>query len=82
MSFTLPEYHHPDFTRPEFESAPDAAWAAVEADGVAPEYFHSTSMYPEYFKIEENGFWPRKAAWIPALSSARRAFFRWWKIEI
>ena len=52
MSFTLPEYHHPDFTRPEFESAPDAAWAAVEADGVAPEYFHSTSMYPEYFKIE------------------------------
>jgi len=50
MSFTLPEYHHPDFTRPEFESAPDAAWAAVEADGVAPEYFHSTSMYPEYFK--------------------------------
>ena len=47
MSFTLPEYHHPDFTRPEFESAPDAAWVAVEADGVAPEYFHSTSMYPE-----------------------------------
>ena len=35
-----------------FRSAPDAAWAVVERDGVAPEGYHSTSMYPEYFKIE------------------------------
>ena len=52
MSFILPEYHHPDFTLPEFVSAPDASYAVVEADGIAPEYFHSTSMYPEYFKIQ------------------------------
>ena len=29
-------------------------------DGVAPEYFHSTSMFPEYFKIQGMGFGGRK----------------------
>ena len=51
MAFQLPKYHHPDFTIPKFIQSPDAAWAIVEHDGVAPDYFHSTSMYPEYFKI-------------------------------
>ena len=51
MSFKLPEYHHPDFSLPQFVSAPEVKWELVEKDGVAPEYFHSTSMYPEYFKI-------------------------------
>lgn len=55
MPFQLPEYHHPDFTLPQFMNAPDVKWEEVEKDGVAPEYFHSTSMYPEYFKI--NGEW-------------------------
>ena len=32
-------------------NAPDVKIAIAEQDGVAPEYFHSTSMYPEYFKI-------------------------------
>lgn len=52
MSFILPKYHHPNFTLPKFVNAPDASYAVVEADGIAPEYFHSTSMYPEYFKIQ------------------------------
>ena len=51
MSFKLPEYHHPDFSLPQFVSAPEVKWELVEKDGVAPEYFHSTSIYPEYFKI-------------------------------
>lgn len=55
MSFALPEYHHPDFSGEFFAHAPDAAWCAAEKDGVAPESFHSTSMYPEYFKI--GGVW-------------------------
>lgn len=55
MPFQLPEYHHPDFTLQKFVDAPDAKWETVEKDGVAPEYFHSTSMYPEYFKL--NGTW-------------------------
>ena len=52
MSFKLPKYSHPDFTAPEFVNSPDARFEFAEADGVAPEGFHSTSMYPEYFKIE------------------------------
>lgn len=52
MDFVMPTYTAPDFTRPEFLSAPDAAFETVEKDGVAPEDFHSTSMYPEYVKLE------------------------------
>lgn len=55
MSFQMPVYHHPDFTQEKFVNAPDAKYAVAEKDGVAPEYYHSTSMYPEYFKI--NGKW-------------------------
>ena len=51
MSFSLPVYREPDFSAPCFAEAPDARWEAAPADGVAPENFHSTSMYPEYFKI-------------------------------
>ena len=52
MSFHLPEYHHPDFSQKQFTDAPNVKWELAEKDGVAPEYFHSTSMYPEYFKID------------------------------
>lgn len=51
MAFLYPTYRAPDFSAPRLQNAPDAAWAAVQADGVAPEGFHSTSMYPEYYKI-------------------------------
>ena len=50
MAFQLPEYHAPDFTA--LQSAPDAVTAPAPMDGVAPEGYHSTSMYPEYFKID------------------------------
>ena len=55
MEFRIPAYSRPDFTASPFEDAPDAAWEAVEVDGVAPRGFHSMSMYPEYFKV--NGAW-------------------------
>jgi hypothetical protein len=51
MEFVLPEYVAPDFRAAIFAEAPDARTAPVETDGVAPEGFHATSMYPEYFKI-------------------------------
>ena len=51
MAFSYPIYRAPDFSDAHLASAPDAAWAVVEHDGIAPEGFHSTSMYPEYFKI-------------------------------
>lgn len=49
--FQMPEYHEPDFTEEVFVNAPDAVTAVVEVDGIAPEGYHSTSMYPEYYKI-------------------------------
>ena len=52
LSFEMPKYRHPDFSLPEFVNAPDVKCAVVEKDGVAPEDYHSTSMYPEYFKID------------------------------
>ena len=55
MAFQFPAYHAPDFTEERFQNAPNVAWALCEADGVAPEGYHSTSMYPEYFKFD--GTW-------------------------
>ncbi|MBR6792901.1 MAG: hypothetical protein IKM48_00910 [Clostridia bacterium] len=52
MSFQLPAYYHPDFEKLGLINAPDASYAVAEKDGVAPEGYHSTSMFPEYFKIE------------------------------
>ena len=51
MSYNLPEYRKPDFSCESLRNAPDVRTAKAEMDGVAPEYFHSTSMFPEYFKI-------------------------------
>lgn len=48
----LPKYREPDFTEEHFAKAPDVKWEAVTIKGVAPENYHSTSMYPEYFKID------------------------------
>lgn len=55
MEFTLPVYNAPDFTCEKLMSAPDVSTAIVQIDGVAPEQFHGTSMFPEYFKV--NGEW-------------------------
>lgn len=50
--FVMPVYRAPDFSEERFRSAPDAAFAVCDMDGVAPDGYHSTSMYPEYFKID------------------------------
>ncbi|MBR6738135.1 MAG: hypothetical protein IKL99_00520 [Oscillospiraceae bacterium] len=55
MAFQFPQYQAPDFELPALKNAPDAVTAPAPKDGVAPEGYHSTSMYPEYFKI--NGAW-------------------------
>ena len=52
MPFTLPEYQAPVFTLPQFCSAPDARLDPAPRDGVAPEGYHATSIFPEYFKID------------------------------
>ncbi len=55
MSFKMPAYTPPDFSAPIFAAAPDAALATALANGVVPENYHATSIFPEYFKV--NGRW-------------------------
>ena len=52
MAFQLPDYLTPEFDKPPFNSAPEAKTAPVEIDCVAPDNYHATSIYPEYFKID------------------------------
>lgn len=46
----LESFYIPDFSLPVFMRSPDAACACADRDGIAPEGFHATSIYPEYFK--------------------------------
>ena len=55
MAFQMPLYTAPDFSLPGFREAPDVKLAPADMDGVAPEGYHSTSMFPEYFKL--SGRW-------------------------
>lgn len=55
MSFQLPQYITPDFNSAQFRDAPDVTLVPVSQDGVAPDNYHATSIFPEYYKI--NGSW-------------------------
>ncbi|MBC2581135.1 hypothetical protein [Clostridium sp. DJ247] len=54
MIFKLPKYHSPDFSEELFKSSPNVVTGKVTIKGVAPDNYHATSIYPEYFKIEGN----------------------------
>lgn len=56
MAFTLPPYDPPDFTQPQFSRAPVVTFAPVTHGGAAPEHYHATSVFPEYFQVEK-GKW-------------------------
>ena len=51
MDFQLAPYTAPDFAALSLENAPDARLARVEKDFVAPENYHATTIFPEYFKV-------------------------------
>ncbi len=53
--FRLPEYIKPDFTREAFIKAPDVVTAPAPGDGLLPDHFYATTIYPEYFKLD--GAW-------------------------
>ncbi len=55
MSFQMPVFTMPDFNDEKFLNAPDAVLTEVEKDSVAPENYHATTIFPEYFKV--NGKW-------------------------
>jgi hypothetical protein len=54
MAFALPAYTPPDFSGSPLDAAPLVAYREVTKTGVAPEDFHATSIYPEYFHIERD----------------------------
>jgi lysine-ketoglutarate reductase/saccharopine dehydrogenase-like protein (TIGR00300 family) len=56
MTFSLPIYSPPDFTLPPFTEAPAVLFEEVKTAGVAPENYHATSIYPEYFQVKK-GEW-------------------------
>ena len=56
-SFRLPPFRPPDFTVPPLHDAPPVHFKEVESAGVAPEGYHATSIYPEYFQVS-------KAEWV------------------
>ena len=51
MSFTLPVYHAPDFAALGLLNAPQAVTAPAPRDGVVPEGYHATTIFPEYYHI-------------------------------
>lgn len=55
MGFELKKYTAPDFAKPQLANAPDARLEEVRVEGVAPEGYHATTIYPEYFKV--GGTW-------------------------
>jgi lysine-ketoglutarate reductase/saccharopine dehydrogenase-like protein (TIGR00300 family) len=56
MAFALPTYHPPDFTQAPLKDAPLARFAPVPEPGVAPEHYHATTIFPEYFLLQQ-GKW-------------------------
>lgn len=61
MGFELLGYTAPDFTKTCFVNAPEAAVVPAPQDGVAPDHYHATTIFPEYFKV--------KGAWLLAEES-------------
>lgn len=55
MSWAMPHYTEPDFTKEPLASAPDVTLVPAPTDGGAPDHYHSMSIFPEYFKV--NGRW-------------------------
>ena len=56
MAFVLPRYRHPDFTMAPLVDAPSVVFRPVIQAGVAPENYHATTIYPEYFQVRR-GDW-------------------------
>ncbi len=50
--FEMPKYVEPDFNHEKFIQSPDVQIGEVAIKGVAPDNYHATSIYPEYFKVE------------------------------
>ena len=48
MKFKMPVYQGPDFNTPVLQKVPDAVTEPVKKNGVAPQNYHATTIFPEY----------------------------------
>ena len=53
MTFKLREYITPNFKADKFIDAPNAVIMPAPKDMAAPHGYHATSIFPEYFKIDD-----------------------------
>ena len=49
-------YVPPDFDSPPLAESPPALLSPAPADGIAPDQFHATSNFPEYIRLEGQGW--------------------------
>jgi hypothetical protein len=56
LAFVLPAYHSPDFSQDPLKDAPLVRFAPVEQAEIAPEHYHATTIFPEYFHLSP-GSW-------------------------
>lgn len=52
MSYKLQQYIEPDFTEDIFTNAPNVVFLEAPKNMAAPDNFHATSIFPEYFKVD------------------------------
>jgi len=61
MKFSLPKYHAPDFSAKEFANASNAVFESAPADFVAPDNYHATTIFPEYFNVNGRWIFPKRS---------------------
>ena len=49
----MPKYEYPNFKLEKFENCPNAKLVASTKDGVVPDNFHATTIYPTFVKIND-----------------------------
>jgi len=51
MKFILPDYREPNFSAAIFRDAPEVRFMPAPLDFVAPDDYHATTIFPEYFHV-------------------------------
>jgi len=52
MSFKLPKYRKPNFEQEFLKNAPNVTTVEVVKEGVAPDNYHGSTIYPEYLRVD------------------------------
>ena len=56
MSFQMPSYIPPDFSQPHLLAAPLVTFTKAPGDGILPEGYHATSVFPEYIHLHRDAW--------------------------